>query len=314
LVFVLFFGALAQYDITQTFNGDSTCGSGYNSLIAVTTGGGCSSEACTLIGGSSNPTYRMIQCNVALPSYPTRAAAVTSYGTGSSCSSSATSVEAYTTGVCINNGGSGSDVSTVWGCTGNLDYNAADCQGNATSTGYNPTPVVNGCYSTSPSTSVYYACPRCFHQDTKITYEGQTMGIAELKTHKSCVIPHEIFSGGLKITTTCEGSLRVTDEHLVYTQNGLVMASTVKVGDFLYQDTAQKKTCEVVAIEAETQQTYFGLNCEDAVVLADGYKVSTFGLTHDLPAIWMKYASKIVGLERASAWGDVLATIFAQLF
>jgi len=106
----------------------------------------------------------------------------------------------------------------------------------------------------------------------------------------------------------------VTDEHLVYTQNGLVMASTVKVGDFLYQDKHQKKTCQVVTAETEKDQSYFALNCEESVVLADGYKVSTFGLTHDLPAIWMKYASKVIGIERAAGWGDVLGAIFSGLF
>jgi hypothetical protein len=91
------------------------------------------------------------------------------------------------------------------------------------------------------------------------------------------------------------------------------MAANVKVGDFLFQDHEQKKTCEVQKIEQEQDQSYFALNCEESVVLADGYKTSTFGITHDLPAMWMKFASKMVGIERASAWGDVLASIFGGL-
>jgi len=105
----------------------------------------------------------------------------------------------------------------------------------------------------------------------------------------------------------------LTDDHLVYAHDGLRAAATIKVGDFLYSDMEEKNTCEVTKVEIEIGQTYFGLNCEESEVLADGYKTSTFGIFHEVPAAWMKYASKILGVHAASSLGDSFATLFSKL-
>jgi len=300
--------ALAQYDVTQYYN-DPACSANYISISASTpTSAGCTTVTCTQVSGN---TYYTISCNIALPAFPSNPIAAYSYSS-TDCSGTASSLGATSSGACINNVGG---TSAAGSCSSQTEYTSPNCQGNAT-TG-SAQGAVSGCLTINQGGvgSIYVSCPKCFHADTKIAYEGQTLALAELKKgHPSCAVPHEYKADGLKITTTCEGSLRVTDEHLVYTQKGLVMASTVKVGDFLYQDKAQKKTCEIVAVEKEQDQSYFALNCEESVVLADGYKTSTFGLTHDLPAIWMKYAAKVIGIERASGWGDVLGAIFSGLF
>jgi hypothetical protein len=48
-------------------------------------------------------------------------------------------------------------------------------------------------------------------------------------------------------------------------------------------------------------------------VLANGIKTSTFGNYHTIPAAWMKYASAIVGVERASRWGDSVVELLAKV-
>jgi len=147
----------------------------------------------------------------------------------------------------------------------------------------------------------------CFHEQTEITYGKQTLTKKSLEQHEDCAIPHEILTDGVKIQTTCDQALRLTNDHLVYTQSGLRTAGSVKVGDFLYNDMTEKGVCEVTSVEVDRAQSYFGLNCEESIVLANGYKTSTFGVTHDLPAIWMKYASKIFGVDAASSFGDMVA-------
>jgi len=135
--------------------------------------------------------------------------------------------------------------------------------------------------------------------------------MAELKYSPLCAIPHIVKSNGVKISTTCPGHLRLTHEHLVYTPAGLVAVGTIKVGDFLFSDMNEKVLCEVTMVEEEYAQTYFGLNCEDSEVLASGYKTSTFGIFHAVPAMWMKYGSKILGVHTASALGDSVASVLA---
>jgi len=110
----------------------------------------------------------------------------------------------------------------------------------------------------------------------------------------------------LKISTRCDDAkpLRLTGEHLVYTSRGLRQASEIVLGDLLFQDMDEAQPCEVIKIEKETNQKYFALNCEESIVIADGWKTSTFGLTHEIPAMWMKWASKVLGVRRASTFGD----------
>ena len=56
-------------------------------------------------------------------------------------------------------------------------------------------------------------------------------------------------------------------------------------------------------------ERFFGLNCLDSVVFANGIKASTFEKLHWLPATWMSVAGRIVGIEHASNIGDYLASI-----
>jgi hypothetical protein len=155
----------------------------------------------------------------------------------------------------------------------------------------------------------------CFHADTEITYKGKQFPIAKLQANpelqKHCVVPHVVKTDGVKISTTCKRPLRLTPDHLVYTQNGLVAAESIQIGDDL---VGEQGNCKVTSIEMETDQDYYGLNCEESVVFANGHKASTFGKYHALPAFWMKWASKVVGIESASYYGDVLANLFFTVF
>lgn len=129
-------------------------------------------------------------------------------------------------------------------------------------------------------------------------------------------MPHVLHStNGVQIETKCDdhsasNMLRLTGDHLVYTSKVLQAASTVVVGDVLFGNFAESKQCHVIRIDkgkADEPQLYFGLNCHESVVLADGLKTSTFGRYHMIPAAWMKLGSKVLGIERASRWGDYIA-------
>jgi len=271
----------------------------------------CVPEACSCIGSTCN----WVVCDT--PGIPTNQdppnpVRTTVYDTASDCTGEIQKYFAQTDGVCFTGNTISSNRAS---CAGTTLYDAPNCTGNSmqlpgASSGF------YGCIFGGPNDSIYVDCPLCFHEDTKIKYAGQVITLSEMKKtgHPSCVIPHTYHSSGYQISTNCEGTLRVTGEHLVYTQNGLTPASAIKPGDFLFQDMDQKKACEVVKVEIEDSQVYHALNCEESTVLADGYKTSTFGIIHTIPALWMKYASKIIGIERASAWGEVLAPIFGGLF
>lgn len=72
----------------------------------------------------------------------------------------------------------------------------------------------------------------------------------------------------------------------------------------------EARKCKVARVEQETEtQEYFGLNCLNSVVLADGFKTSTFGKLHTLPAMWFSWIGRAAGIERASQWGDALANL-----
>jgi hypothetical protein len=108
--------------------------------------------------------------------------------------------------------------------------------------------------------------------------------------------------------------LRVTGDHLLYSARGLVAASLLVRGDVLYADLAQLHECHILRVAHEDkEQVFYGLNCLESVVLADGYKASTFGRYHAIPAAWMKYVSKVVGIERASRWGDAVVQVLSKM-
>jgi hypothetical protein len=158
----------------------------------------------------------------------------------------------------------------------------------------------------------YQCLKKCFHSDSVISLKGKHYSLKELQQGQECVIPHIVESMGVTVTTSCGGAaLRLTKDHLVSTMEGWRQAGALQVGDVLFGNSAKTRICKVVSVIAEqTSQQYFGLNCPDSEVLADGILVSTFGHLHVLPALWMKYASAVVGIEKASAWGDRIADVF----
>jgi hypothetical protein len=122
-----------------------------------------------------------------------------------------------------------------------------------------------------------------------------------------CRIPHIVHSIGISIHSDCAKKvLTVTPDHLVFTQNGLVMASQISVGDTLFRDVERTQRCTVKAVQQEPVGQYFGLNCRESVVLADGVASSTFGRYHAIGAVWMRTMSGVVGVARASEIGDVI--------
>jgi hypothetical protein len=166
--------------------------------------------------------------------------------------------------------------------------------------------------TTSPSTS----STTCFHESTLIMYKGQTYSMEQLKNmnHEECRIPHIVRSkSGVIIEATCKGTtattLQLTSDHLVYsaTVSGWKSAGSISVGDIIYYDMEKKQQCTVTRVtQDKSEQTYFGLNCLDSQVLANGILTSTFGRYHWIPSAWMKLAGSVLGVERASKWGDAI--------
>jgi hypothetical protein len=166
----------------------------------------------------------------------------------------------------------------------------------------------------------------CFHESTMISYKGSTFSLSNVPTNE-CRVPHIVTANGVRVETTCgsnkergtapehnnKNPLRLTEDHLVYTSSGLRPASTLVTGDILFADMDQKQHCTVTRIERETNQRYFGLNCLNSVVLANGIKTSTFGRYHHIPATWMHYAGQILGVDRASRWGDHIVDLLARM-
>lgn len=155
---------------------------------------------------------------------------------------------------------------------------------------------------------------QCFHSSTAITrYDGSIHGtqrLADFFNHEFCRIPHIVRSDGLSISTSCGEKLRVTPEHLVFTSRGLIEAADINLNDFLQ---SRDQMCRVILIHVEKDQEYFGLNCVNSVVYANGYKVSTFGHMHIIPAFYMNIVSLIFGVEKASRWGNMIAEYYFSL-
>lgn len=158
----------------------------------------------------------------------------------------------------------------------------------------------------------------CFHESTLVTYNGQTLSLAQIQASSNdrldCKVPHIVRARGVIIETSCNRVLRLTEDHLVYSSKGLMAASALITGDVLFSDLDQLHPCKVIRTSQESHdQTYFGLNCAESIVLANGIKTSTFGKYHAIPAFWMKYASKIFGIERASSIGDGIANALIKM-
>jgi len=161
----------------------------------------------------------------------------------------------------------------------------------------------------------------CFHKDTLITYKTQQLKLKDLveRKHKECHIPHIVRSRGVVISTSCSKTpLRLTDSHLVVTRKHghkvMIAASEMRKGDIVFSNMQETQHCKVTQVHREEHvQEYFGLNCVESEVLANGVKTSTFGVYHRIPALWMKHMSKVLGIHTASKWGDHMATVAAKL-
>ena len=148
---------------------------------------------------------------------------------------------------------------------------------------------------------------------TTITYEGVEQTLEQLAHHKDCAIPHRVKSFGVSLQVDCPShgtyqTLRVTEGHLIFTNDGLKAAGDLKPGDKVFADLDETRVCVVRSkVREQHQQEYFGLNCRTSEVLASGIKASAFETLHTIPSLWMRYIGGILGVERASALGDTLA-------
>lgn len=171
----------------------------------------------------------------------------------------------------------------------------------------------------------------CFHESTVVTYKGREYSVKDFQTSGAgtdeCKIPHVVTSSGVRVETVDGHVLRLTADHLVFTtQRGLVAAGTLRIGDVLFSVssvsspstvnggvTDRRETTAVVTIVPESNQVYFGLNCLESVVFANGIRTSTFGQFHTIPALWMKYAGAFFGVHHASAVGDTIVELLARI-
>jgi hypothetical protein len=167
----------------------------------------------------------------------------------------------------------------------------------------------------SASTCCPSTAAPCFHKDTVITYgKAEFSGLAEISSLADCSVPHVVRAIGVIVKAQCsskEHNLRLTAGHLIFTQRGLQAAIDLKPGvDTIYADLEETARCTVLSVTKERQhQEYFGLNCHNSQVLANGLKASTFEKFHSIPAWWMKIMGRIIGIKRASSLGDYMAEL-----
>jgi sugar lactone lactonase YvrE len=174
-------------------------------------------------------------------------------------------------------------------------------------------------FSTNPTTSPSNpnsTSTTCFHYHTLINYNGKTYSYQDLARgdEPECVVPHVVETRGVHVEIDCGGAylkwhLYITGDHLIVTDKGYVKAS-----DLTRDNTVSVRNVEVVCHPSKVEpfvtpiNKYFGLNCLRSEVYADEVKVSTFGNYHYVPATWMHFAGRLFGIERASRWGDSIAT------
>jgi hypothetical protein len=98
------------------------------------------------------------------------------------------------------------------------------------------------------------------------------------------------------------------------TPGGWKKAGDLNIGDRLFSKvhSEEEADCEITHMETELKQQYFGLNCENSHVEANGYWVSTFGITHNIPAAWMKILTRVVGVKAASRAGDYFNALLSR--
>jgi len=263
-------------------------------------------------------------CVTGVPSQFENAVSLTTFPTNT-CSGNPSELLSFVNGICVQFLGTSYTV----GCSGGfltviyfVNTNVCLGQGYYTQVAggqclATPANIVNMTLNNSPFT--FATCTAtCFHESTEITYNDRetiTMQSALAGEHSNdCHVPHVMQANGVKVETSCNAKpLRLTNDHLVYTTTGLRRASSLVNGDGLFSDVDQQHQCIVKEVKGEYNQKYFGLNCRKSDVLADGVKTSTFGIRHTIPAAWMKYGSVILGVERASRWGDKIVSVLDHM-
>jgi len=298
-----------QYQIQTVYNtGGCTGQVGFMNATLVSN---CTAQPCICVG----PTCCVTTCSQTVPSFPSNTGGYYYYS-DPGCSN-IVGVTASLCGACVPTGTSTTASSYLLTCyqtkyTTQVQINYCSISENARFITYS----ARYCLSANVgSTFVKAYCPQCFHESSTITYEDKSFDFKALQAKKNpkCTIPHVVTADGVKISTTCSSkALRLTNDHLVFTNRGLLKAQEITEGDLLFGDVEENKECAVVEIEREKQQKYFGLNCEESVVLANGHKTSTFGGFHTLPSLWMRYGSKIIGVEAASYVGERVVQFLYQ--
>jgi hypothetical protein len=152
-----------------------------------------------------------------------------------------------------------------------------------------------------------------------VNYKGKEYTYDQLKNgvEAECVIPHTVTKRGLVVSTSCGHTLRVTNKHLLLTDDkGYITAENLVAGEHtVLAGTEGAEMCEVTSVEAESaDQQYFGLNCLHSEVTANNLQVSTFGDYHTVPAWYMYLAGNVFGIQKASDFGDFMAHQFYKVF
>jgi len=276
----------------------------------------CFPAPCACATYQGTQTCGSTQCNVTvdnLPGDPSDSIIVKSYNKDGCNNADLQFSTALLSGTCLTIPAYGSTPasSKKQSCGSEIkleEWNAGGCQGTPTSS--TRVPFSGSVCSGFSGQSIYYACtvPACIHVDSELVYNGNKHSFTDLP--EDCVVPHTVTRDGVKVTTSCPGSLRVTHEHLVMTPEGWKEAGSLKVGDALYSKIGGEAKCIIQQIETEYKQQYSGLNCLESEVEANGHWISTFGNIHAVPAFWMKYGSKVLGVKLASSIGDSFANFF----
>jgi sugar lactone lactonase YvrE len=184
------------------------------------------------------------------------------------------------------------------------------------------TTTTTGSSTTSPAGG-----GTCFHVSTTITYKNKSYSIDELADGKEaeCRIPHIVRSKtGIELEFSCffdrKVKLILTADHLLQigTESNLdfVSAEDAQVGQAFPSMTAAGivQTC-ILRKKTSLSKTerFFGLNCRESTVYANTIHVSTFGKYHTVPSLWMSTVGYVFGIDKASTWGDAIASLFYKV-
>ncbi len=219
-------------------------------------------------------------------------------------------------GTCNCGGAGGSSLINIVGCS------LVSC-----STTTSLTTTTSGSATTTPSPN---GTTTCFDESTVISYEGRDWTLEQLLSAESgdgaanpkpCSVPHVVKATGVTISAACSGEaaerrLRLTNDHPGVHEIGFEASVCFGASDHdvLFSDLEQTKECSVImAVPESSEQRYFGLNCLESVILANGLKASTFGRYHTVPAAWMKWIGSALGVDRASRWGDSVVEFLAKI-